>query len=272
MDATQLVALGYFSTIAFAAAAEATRPLRRPAAGALRRRWSANVALALIDTAVIRLLVPISMLEVAAFAAGSRFALLPNFGDVPWWLAAVLTFVALDFGKFLQHLALHRLAWAWRFHAAHHSDRDYDFTTGLRFHPVEAVLTVSLDLAVIAALGGPVEVVLGYEIARITLSLLAHANVAVPDGLDRVLRLVLVTPNAHRLHHAVEFQGRDCNFGTVFTWWDRLGGSWHCLPAQSLPGLAIGLPDQRDGASEGLIAVLLAPFRRAAVERRVESA
>lgn len=272
MDATQLVALGYFSTIAFAAVAEAALPLRRPAPGALRRRWGANIALALIDTAIIRLLVPISMLEVAALAADSRFALLPALGGVPWWLAAVLTFIALDFGKYVQHLALHRLAWAWRFHAAHHSDRDYDFTTGLRFHPVEALLTVSLDLAVIAALGGPVEVVLGYEIARITLSLLAHANIQVPDGIDRVLRLVLVTPNAHRLHHAVEFQGRDCNFGTVFTWWDRLGGSWHSLPALSLPGLAIGLPDQPDGPPAGLMAVLLAPFRRVAVERRAESA
>lgn len=272
MDATQLVALGYFSTIAFAATVEATLPLRRPAPGALRHRWRANIALALIDTAVIRLLVPIGILEVAAFAADSRFALLPALGIVPWWLAAVLTFLALDFGKYLQHLALHRLGWAWRFHAVHHSDRDYDFTTGLRFHPVEALLTVSLDLAIIAALGGPLEVVLGYEIARITLSLLAHANFAMPDSVDRVLRLVLVTPNAHRLHHAVEFQARDCNFGTVFTWWDRIGGSWESLPVRSLPDLAIGLPNHRNGAPEGLMAVLLAPFRRAAVERRPEAA
>ena len=267
MEPAQLIALGYFSAIAVAALAEIALPVRRPPPGSLRGRWTANIGLALIDTVIIRLIVPLGMVEAARLSAANQFGLLAkvNVGDggAAWWAAALVTFLILDLGKYAQHLALHRLPWLWRFHAAHHTDRDYDFTTGLRFHPVEAVLTVSFDLALVLLLGGPVEAVLAYEMTRITLSLLAHTNVKLPDGLDRVLRLVLVTPNAHRLHHAVAYQQRDCNLGTVFTWWDRLAGSWRSVPADILPSLAIG-SDDRAVPTPGLAAVLLAPFRRAA--------
>jgi sterol desaturase/sphingolipid hydroxylase (fatty acid hydroxylase superfamily) len=169
--------------------------------------------------------------------------------------------VLLDLAVYLQHRVFHAVPALWRLHRVHHADLELDATTGLRFHPIEILLSMAIKIAAVAALGAPAAAVLAFEVLLNAGALFSHANLALPRGLDAVLRAVLVTPAMHRVHHSVVRAETDSNFGFCLSWWDRLFGTYRAAPAAGPDRVTIGLEAFRDPAELRLDRLLTQPFR-----------
>lgn len=235
------------------------RPRRRAALGRARR-WPHNLLLIAVGLLGVRVLVPVSLTAVAM--AGQGMGLMPRLG-IAGWLAGLLGFVALDLAVYTQHVIFHRVPWLWRLHRVHHSDRDLDVTTGLRFHPIEIALSLLFKMAVVFGLGIPATAVVVFEIVLNACALFNHANVSVPENLEHPLRWVIVTPQMHEVHHSVVQADTDSNFGFNLAVWDRLFAT--CRAAPTAPdGCApvIGVPEFRGAGEERIDRLLTQPFRR----------
>jgi sterol desaturase/sphingolipid hydroxylase (fatty acid hydroxylase superfamily) len=240
-----LIRLGCFAGVLLAMAVwEACAPRRRQAL-ARTGRWPGNLGLAAVNTLAIRLLVPSGVLGVAAVAEANQWGLL-NQLDVPGWLRVVLALLALDLTLYLQHVLFHTVPALWRLHLVHHADLDFDTTTGVRFHTVEILLSLGIKSAAVAALGAPVVAVLIFEIVLNAASLFNHGNVALPRRVDRLLRLVLVTPDMHRVHHSAVPHETNSNFGFSVSWWDYLFGTYRSQPAADHERMTLGVRQVRD--------------------------
>jgi sterol desaturase/sphingolipid hydroxylase (fatty acid hydroxylase superfamily) len=258
MSGSQAYATVYFGAILAVALVEAYAPARAvgPDVG---RRWLRNFSLTLLDTAVVRLALPLAGVGWAVFAAERGWGLLA-FVDLPLWARIALTVVVLDFSYYLQHYLLHAVPLLWRLHRTHHSDIEYDFTTGVRFHPFEALFTAVFGMMFIVLLGAPPEGVMLSQILAAAVSFVEHANVMIPPRVDRVVRLVLVTPNMHRVHHSVELDEGNSNFSNMFSFWDRLFGTYVDQPAAGHERMEFGLMEVRDRAQLTLPRLLAQPF------------
>ena len=224
-------------------------------------RWANNLALAALNTVLLRLLFPAAAVGMAAFAAEHGWGLLNHF-RVSAWLAIPIAVIALDFVIWLQHVMVHAIPVLWRLHRVHHADPDYDVTTGSRFHPLEIMLSMSIKLASVALLGPPVVAVVVFEVLLNITALFNHANVRLPAGLDRVLRCFVVTPDMHRVHHSVEPDETNANFGFNLPWWDRLFGTYRGQPRRGHQGMSIGIRGYRQpGDVTWLTGMLMLPFR-----------
>lgn len=223
-----------------------------------RRRWR-NLGLAAISAAVVYLVLPVSAVSFAAIMRDQGFGLLAA-THWPSGVESVLTIAALDLAIYWQHRVFHRLPWLWRIHRVHHSDTQFEVTLGLRFHPVEILLSMLYKLAVIAALGPPAATVALYEVLLTAFALIAHADIALPGKWDRRLRLVLVTPDWHRVHHSVYRNETDSNYGNLLTLWDRIFASHVAQPRDGHDVMAIGLPKFRALADQTLPALLRLPL------------
>jgi sterol desaturase/sphingolipid hydroxylase (fatty acid hydroxylase superfamily) len=260
--AIRLVAfLGVFAAMA---AAEARWPRRRrswPRAA----RWPANIGIVVIDTLLLRLLLPAAAVGTAVLVAARGWGLLPALG-LGGWPAAVAGFLALDLAIYLQHRAFHAVPLLWRLHRMHHADLDFDVTTAVRFHPLEILLSMAIKMAVVATVGVPVGAVVAFEVVLAATALFNHANLRLPDAVDAALRRVVVTPDMHRVHHSVRREETDSNFGFNLPWWDRLLGTYRARPADGHGGMTIGLPAFRDRRELGLGRLLTQPFRSPGAE------
>jgi sterol desaturase/sphingolipid hydroxylase (fatty acid hydroxylase superfamily) len=218
---------------------EAGLPRREMRNGRLKR-WPTNWGLVLLDALLVRLIFPIGGVGLALLALDGGWGL---FGLLGWSgiLAGLLTFLALDLAVWFQHLVSHKVPLFWRVHRVHHADSEVDATTALRFHPIEILLSFLWKGAVIVALGGPWEAVLIFEIVLNGSAVFSHANVRIPGGLDRLLRLVIVTPDMHRIHHSVIRRETDSNYGFYLSVWDRLFGTYTEDPEKGHEGMEIGL-------------------------------
>lgn len=242
---------------------ELLSPKRRLSIGRLRR-WVQNLGVVVVNTAALRLVfffLPALAVGFAHLMADDGFGLL-NLIDLPFWAKVVIGVVVLDGIIWAQHLAMHNVPVLWRLHRVHHADLDIDVTTGLRFHPVEIILSMALKLGAIALLGPPALAVLIFEILLNGGAMFNHANVALPRWLDRVLRTVIVTPDFHRVHHSVIVSETNSNFGFSLSVWDRLFGTYTAQPAEGHLGMDIGLAEYRDGDRQGFGWMLALPFRR----------
>ena len=206
------------------------------------QRWGANLGLALVSTLVVRVLVPGSAIAVAMVAADEGWGLF-NRLQAPAWLAFLGAVVLLDLIVYLQHVLFHSVPLLSRLHAVHHADPDFDLTTGIRFHPLEIVLSVLIKLAAVAVLGAPVAAVLAFEVVLNATAMFNHANVSLPAWLEPWVRRFLVTPDMHRVHHSVIEAERNSNYGFCLSLWDRLLGTYTPAPRGELD---IGLADWRD--------------------------
>ncbi len=237
---------------------------RRALGAPKARRWFANLAIVAIDAAALRLafqfVMPALAVGAALFAEGRGWGLL-NALAWPRWLEGLLAFLALDCLIYWQHRMLH-LEPFWRLHLMHHADLDLDASSGLRFHPLEIVLSMALKMLAILLLGAPALAVLAFEAALNATSMFNHANLRLPAALDRWLRLGLVTPDMHRVHHSTIRRETDSNFGFNLPWWDRLFGSYRPQPERGHEGMSIGLPDPRGPECFSVAAMLAMPFRR----------
>lgn len=160
-------------------------------------------------------------LTVIAAESYGIFGLIPRLNLLDW-AAAIAAVVFFDFWMYWWHRANHRIPFLWRFHKMHHSDMEMDASTALRFHPVEMIISGSLRLGVVALLGMTVWQIILYELVMMPIILLHHSNLVFPENLDRWYRLLLSSPRMHRVHHSDKQQERDRNYGTIFSFWDRI--------------------------------------------------
>lgn len=223
-------------------------------------RWTNNLALVALDTAVLRLSFPILAVGLAGMAEAKGWGLF-NVIEAPRWVAFVGAILILDLAIYLQHVMFHAVPGLWRLHRMHHADLEFDATTGLRFHPIEILLSMAIKLAVVGAIGAPAIAVLAFEVILNAASLFNHSNITLRPGLDRVLRLVLVTPDMHRVHHSVDPRETNSNFGFSVPWWDRLLGTYVAQPAKGHDRMEIGIEQFRTPRDLWLDRMLIQPLR-----------
>jgi sterol desaturase/sphingolipid hydroxylase (fatty acid hydroxylase superfamily) len=255
------IRLGFFAGVfALVALWEVVAP-RRALGVPKAPRWAANLALAALDAALLRLVFPLAAAGVAAFAADNGWGLLNHF-EVPFGLAAPLAVVALDFVIWLQHVMVHAVPALWRLHRVHHADLDYDLSTGTRFHPVEIGLSMAIKFAAITVIGPPVVAVVVFEVLLNVTAMFNHGNIRLPEAADRRLRWLVVTPDMHRVHHSVEDDETNSNFGFALPWWDRLFGTYRDQPRAGHEAMTIGIHGHRDPREvQRLGAMLMLPLR-----------
>lgn len=253
--------MGFFVGIfALMAGWEALAPLRQR--GVSRGlRWGNNLALVALDSAIVRLIFPVTAAGFAALAAERGWGL-TNLLELPYWPALILSLLLLDLIIYLQHRLFHAVPLLWRLHRVHHADTEFDLTTALRFHPLEMVVSMGIKLAAIAAIGAPPPAVLIFEVVLNGAAMFNHSNIALPPRLERVLRLVMVTPDMHRIHHSTRDGEMNRNFGFNLSWWDRLLGSYCPKPQQDQRTMPIGLDHFRTGRDLWFDRLLLQPLRR----------
>ncbi|RXV66411.1 sterol desaturase [Roseovarius sp. A46] len=223
-------------------------------------RWTNNLGLVVLDTVILRLSFPLLAVGLAMIGAERGWGLFNNI-DVPGWLAILVSVLLLDLAIYLQHVLFHAVPGLWRLHRMHHADLEFDATTGLRFHPVEIVMSMGIKLAVVAALGPPAVAVLIFEVLLNGTALFNHANIDLPRRVDRWLRLIVVTPDMHRVHHSVDPRETNSNYGFNLPWWDRLLGTYVAQPAKGHEGMEIGIEQFRTRRDLWLDRMLVQPLR-----------
>jgi sterol desaturase/sphingolipid hydroxylase (fatty acid hydroxylase superfamily) len=205
-------------------------------------RWRTNLGLAITGTALIRLALPLAAIGAAFWAQDSGFGLF-NRWAAPLILSVPLSLLALDILVYGQHVAFHRFAILWRLHKVHHADPELDVTTALRFHPLEILASMLVKMATVTALGCPPVAVLIFEVVLNGTAMFNHGNLRLGAGLDRALRIFIVTPDMHLVHHSIRPDEQMRNFGFNLSLWDRLFGTYRAEPADGRDAMRIGLAD-----------------------------
>ena len=208
-------------------------------------RWINNLGLVFFNSFVLRFLFPAAAVGVAGFASQQGWGLF-NYVEVPFWIAVVASVIIMDLVIYIQHVMVHAIPMLWRLHRVHHADLDYDVTTGSRFHTLEIILSMLIKFATILLLGPPIIAVIIFEIVLNATAMFNHGNISLPKKLDKYLRLLLVTPDMHRVHHSVEDDEANSNFGFSLPWWDRLFGTYRDQPRSGHQGMTIGINKFRD--------------------------
>lgn len=234
---------------------------RKTRVAAKGMRWFTNISLVIINTFALRLIMPILAVGMAHYADARGWGLLA-IADLPIWIEIIIAFLLLDMFIYAQHVAFHKVPIFWRVHKVHHADRDLDVTSGARFHPVEAVLSMAYKLLCIALIGPAAFAVFLFEVVLNAASMFNHANVRLPLGFDRLLRLFIVTPDMHRVHHSVIERETNSNYGFFLTIWDRMFGTYIAQPEKGHDDMTIGLSEYQDSKPDKLIWSLLIPFSR----------
>ena len=255
-----MIRLGlFFGTFAAMALWEVLAPRRALTVSKLVR-WVNNLGLVALNTLLLRVLFPAAAVGMAALAAERDWGLLNHF-DVPFWLALPVAVIAMDLVIWLQHVMVHAVPALWRLHRVHHADLDYDLTTGARFHPIEIILSMLIKFAAIMVLGPPVVAVILFEVILNGMAMFNHGNVRLPLALDQGLRWLVVTPDMHRVHHSVEDDEANSNFGFNLSCWDRLFGTYRDQPRHGHEGMIIGIRGYRQPREVSWLPGLLAlPF------------
>ena len=223
-------------------------------------RWTNNIGVVVIDTILLRLTFPILAVGLALVAEERGWGYFNVIG-APGWVAILASVVALDLAIYLQHVMFHAVPALWRLHRMHHADLEFDVTTGLRFHPVEILISMAIKLAVVAALGPPAVAVLIFEVLLNATSMFNHSNIELPERIDRWLRLILVTPDMHRVHHSIHPAETNSNFGFNLPWWDRLLGTYRPQPREGHRTMTIGIEQFRSRRDLWLDRMLIQPLR-----------
>ena len=262
MDATIEIALRVgCAVLVFAAMAgwELLAP-RRPLSIGRLPRWPHNLGIVVIDALAVRLVAPAAALGASLYAAGHGIGLF-HWLNLRLSVAALLGFLILDLVIYAQHVVFHYVPLLWRLHRMHHADLDIDVSTGLRFHPFEILISLAIKVAIVLAFGIAPVAVFAFEVVLNATSIFNHSNVRMPRWLDRALRLVVVTPDMHRVHHSIVRAEHNSNFGFNLPWWDRLFRTYRPQPQAGHDGMTIGLPIFRDRGETRLDRLLLQPFR-----------
>lgn len=248
----------FFGILLLISAIEGFAP-RRPLTTSKRSRWFGNLGVVVVGAVLLRIVFPITAVHFA-FRAGENGWGLFNAVDLPYGLVLVLSVVILDFIIYLQHVMFHAVPTLWRLHMMHHADLDYDLTTGIRFHPIEILISMVIKFSAIVVLGTPAVAVILFEIILNGMAMFNHGNFFIPLGFDRVLRWFVVTPDMHRVHHSVFPSETNSNYGFNLSWWDRIMGTYRAQPRLGHQGMTIGLNQFRDPSKLTFLWMLLLPF------------
>jgi sterol desaturase/sphingolipid hydroxylase (fatty acid hydroxylase superfamily) len=258
--AEPLIRLGAFlGVFAIVALWEAVAPRRR-AAFTRRARWPHNFGLLVLNGVVVRLVAPGAAIAVALAGEAHGWGLV-NALALPPWIAIPLAIVLLDLAIYFQHVTFHAVPALWRLHRVHHTDLDFDVTTGTRFHPIEILVSTLIKMAAVAAIGAPAVAVLVFEVLLNATAMFNHANGRLPVWLDRWVRLLVVTPDMHRVHHSIVYNETNSNFGFNLPWWDRLFGTYRAQPAAGHEAMTLGVDAFRGREDLRLDRLLVQPFR-----------
>jgi sterol desaturase/sphingolipid hydroxylase (fatty acid hydroxylase superfamily) len=255
-----LLRLGVFvSVLLLMAAWEVFSPRRHQAHGR-SARWPSNLGIVVLDSLVVRVLFPAGAVGAALWAEAGGWGLL-RLIEAPAWVAVPLSVMLLDLAIWAQHVVFHHVPVLWRLHRMHHADTEFDVTTGLRFHPVEIVLSMLIKIVVVVALGAPALAVLLFEVILNASAMFSHGNVRLPAWADATLRRVIVTPDMHRVHHSAIREETNSNYGFCLSVWDRLFGTYRPEPRLGQEGFTIGIETFRDPTELRLDRLLTQPFR-----------
>jgi len=222
-------------------------------------RWVNNWGIVMLNTAIARVLFPAGLIGLAFLVESEGWGLLQLL-DLPFWVGVVIALVILDFTIWAQHVFFHAVPVFWRLHRMHHADLDFDVTTGLRFHPIEILLSFGIKAGAIVLIGAPAIAVLTFEIILSSLALFNHSNARLPSGIDRVLRWFIVTPDYHRVHHSWYPDETNSNYGFNLSLWDRLFRTYRPQPRDGHEQMTIGLNLFREPDWERLDRMLIQPF------------
>jgi len=238
--------------------AEVLRP-RRDLKGDKVRRWFDNISLSLINTVIVHVGIPVTLIALALELHVNGWGLFNQF-ELPFYLNVVIAFLLLDFAIYWQHRLFHTNRWLWKLHQVHHSDIDFDITTAVRFHPLEILLSLVIKIFAIALIGAPVVAVIVFELVLSSAALFNHANINLPPNVDKFIRFFLVTTDMHRVHHSSMIKECNSNFGFNLPWWDRLLGTYQAQPTTDHAAMSIGLPNGDKTIQEKLWWLLKMPF------------
>lgn len=222
-------------------------------------RWFSNFGVYALNAFILHLLLPLSAIAFAATTLEQGWGLFNNI-SAPVPAAIISSILLLDGLHYLKHVVFHKIPLFWRFHRVHHTDLDYDFTTGIRFHPFESIVNVVITMAAIAAFGTPAAAVVIFETSLVAVTFIVHGNVRYPALLDDMFRPLLVTPDMHRIHHSARVSETDSNYGSIFSFWDRLFGTHVAQPLNGHEGMSLGLIEFRDSKHQTLPWMLACPF------------
>ncbi len=226
----------------------------------LRRfRWFSNIGLVVISSLLIRFIIPTAAVGVAIYAEKAQLGFL-NHSDFPFYIHFIIAFVLMDLSIYFQHVMFHALPMFWRFHRVHHSDLDCDVTTGLRFHPFEIIISIIFKFVVIISVGVPVIAVVLFEIILNAASMFTHSNIRIPQFIEPLVRWFIVTPDMHRIHHSMEENETNSNFGFFISAWDRLFGTYIAYPEKGHEKMEIGLSFFREPKWQNLRWLIYLPF------------
>ena len=224
-------------------------------------RWVNNLGLVFLNTFLLRLIFPAAAVGMAFFAEEQGWGVF-NYIEAPYWLAVIVSVIILDFCIYIQHVMVHAIPALWRLHRVHHADLDFDVTTGARFHPIEILLSMLIKFAVIIVLGPPAIAVIIFEVLLNVMAMFNHGNVRLPKAVDGFLRLFVVTPDVHRVHHSVEDNEANSNFGFNLIWWDKLFGTYMKQPGAGHTDMTIGIHKYRTPREVSwLDGMILLPFK-----------
>ena len=260
-----MLRLGSFGLIFVLMAALEFMAPRRPLSGHKLHRWGTNVGILVAATVTARLIGQISgtlvAVGAAALAASNGWGLL-NIIALPAGFEIMVAIIALDLMIWFQHVISHKVPLFWRMHRVHHADRDIDLTTALRFHPAEIVLSMLYKTVIVIALGPAVWAVILFEIILNGSAMFNHANVRLPLWLDKGLRMFLVTPDMHRVHHSIHRDEHDNNYGFCLSVWDRLFGTYTAQPRDGHDDMTIGLDPYQSAAPDQIVWSLVLPVKK----------
>jgi len=232
---------------------------RRPLTTSKITRWFSNLGLVLIDSIVVRLVFPTALAGITLLVQQRGWGLFNQF-ELPYLLKIIFSVLILDFVIYLQHIMFHSVPLFWRLHMVHHTDMDIDVTTGVRFHPVEIILSMGIKMIVVILIGAPLAAVLIFEIILNGTSMFNHGNVRYSQNIDSILRLLVVTPEMHRVHHSTIRWETNSNLGFNFPWWDRLFGTYRGQPAKGHLEMTIGLEPYKEPKKLTLPWLIVLPF------------
>ena len=253
------IRLAFFATIfALVAVVELFAP-RRTLVASQQKRWINNILLSLTDTIILRLVFPIFPVGVAIICSGKGWGIF-NFIPMPLWLAIISGVVLLDMVIYFQHRMFHLVPIIWRLHKVHHIDQDIDVTTGLRFHPLEMILSMIIKIIAVIIIGAPAVSVVIFEILLNGTTMFNHGNLYIPAFIDRIIRLLIVTPDMHRVHHSVIMKETNSNFSFNFSFWDRIFGTYLAQPENGHLQMKIGLTGYQESKYLQLWPMLIIPF------------
>jgi len=237
---------------------ERLAPRRKPVMQTLLRRGN-NLLLVLFNILLVRFMLPLTAAGVAELCLYQDWGLLNKYSiDLP--LAVIISLIAFDFFLYVQHVLLHKIPSLWCLHRVHHIDQDVDVTTGLRLHPFEVALSTLVRILVVLVLGAPAVAVMLFEVTLNSVTMFNHGNISISPFLDRWLRWIIVTPDMHRVHHSINLDERDSNYGFNLSWWDRLFGTYRPQPRDGHQQMRVGLSEFSGKITVNLMWLLFNPF------------